>query len=241
MRFFLPVLLFSGLLPLVSHAQEPRTVLINGTVTSIEVERAFYDLMIVNKRTRTGSFGNADGTFSVRALKTDTILVGSVGHVTTPICMADSADKDVYTVSIRLRPIFVQLPVVEVLPQRELQEIQKDIAALGYRESDYRISKVDALQSPITFLYQEFSKRERSKRKLAELENEQRKRALLKELLHKYVEYNIVNLSDESFDDFIDFCAVPDEVIRGLSQYDFLLYVKKKYEMYTSLGPTRLH
>ena len=43
------------------------------------------------------------------------------------------------------------------------------------------------------------------------------------------------------FDDFIDFCAVPDEVIKGLTQYDFLIYVKKKYELYTSLGPTRRH
>jgi hypothetical protein len=112
---------------------------------------------------------------------------------------------------------------------------------LGYRESDYRISQVDALQSPITFLYQEFSRRERSKRLVAQLENEDRKRALLKELLQKYVEYDIINLSDESFDDFIDFCAVPDPVIKGLTQYEFLLYVKKKYELYSSLGPTRMH
>ncbi|MCC7502913.1 MAG: hypothetical protein IT229_10315, partial [Flavobacteriales bacterium] len=105
----------------------------------------------------------------------------------------------------------------------------------------YRVSSVDAFQSPITFLYQEFSKRERSKRLVAELRNEDRKRDLLKELLHKYVEYDIINLSNESFDDFIDFCAVPDPVIKGLSQYEFLLYVQKKYELYTSLGPTRLH
>ena len=74
---------------------------------------------------------------------------------------------------------------------------------------------------------------------MARLENEDRKRALLKELLHKYVEYDIINLSDDGFDDFIDFCAVPDEVMVGLSQYEFLLYVKKKYELYSSLGPTR--
>jgi len=74
---------------------------------------------------------------------------------------------------------------------------------------------------------------------VARLENEDRKRALLKELLHKYVEYDIINLSDDGFDDFIDFCAVPDEVMVGLSQYEFLLYVKKKYELYSSLGPTR--
>lgn len=200
-----------------------------------------YDLMIVNRRSRSGTFGNADGTFTVRALRTDTILIGSVGYRTASISMADSAAKDAYHITIRLLPLQVQLAEVEVLSKRTLQQIQKDIDKLGYRESDYRISRVDALQSPITFLYEEFSRRERSKRMVAEMRNEDRKRALLRELLQQYVEYDIINLSDEAFDDFIDFCEVPDAVIRGLTQYEFLLYVKKKYELYASLGPTRRH
>ena len=103
------------------------------------------------------------------------------------------------------------------------------------------MSTVNALQSPITFLYQEFSKRERSKRLVAQLENDDRKRDLVQEMLKKYVDYEIINLNPEAFDDFIDFCDVPEEVIKGLTQYEFLLYVKKKYELYSSLGPTRRH
>jgi hypothetical protein len=216
-------------------------VTIQGRVLTASSDQiTFYDLMIVNKRTRSGTFGNSDGTFVVRALQSDTLLIGSVGHQTRMITMRDSVPKDRYVVEIRMRPIQVQLAEVEVLPERTLKQIQKDIDKLGYRESDYRISQVDAFQSPITFLYQEFSRRERSKRLVAQLENEDRKRELLKELLYKYVQYDIINLSDEAFDDFIDFCNVPDEVIRGLTQYEFLLYVKKKYELYASLGPSRM-
>jgi hypothetical protein len=220
-----------------SHAQEEVTI--HGRVVSPLQERAYYDLMIVNKRSRSGTFGNGDGTFTVRALRTDTLLIGSVGHATSVITMRDSVPASSYRVTVVLKPLQVQLREVEILSERTLQQIQKDIEKLGYRESDYRISQVDALQSPITFLYQEFSRRERSKRLVAQLENEDRKRELLKELLQKYVEYDIINLNDEAFDDFIDFCAVPDAVIKGLTQYEFLLYVKKKYELYTSLGPTR--
>lgn len=204
-------------------------------------DRNFYDLMIVNKRTRSGTFGNADGSFTIQALRTDTIMIGSIGHQTISITMADSVPKDHYEVDLRLRPISVQLAEVEILPERTLREIQKDIDKLGYKESDYRISTVNAFESPITWLYQEFSRRERSKRLVAQLENEDRKRELLKELLTKYVAYDIINLNDEAFDDFIDFLNVPDEVIKGLSQYEFLLYVKKRYELYSSLGPTRRH
>ncbi len=221
------------------HAQEQVTI--HGKVITSSDQRTYYDLMIVNKRTRSGTFGNADGTFTVQALRTDTLLIGSIGHTTKLLCLADSADRAIYDITVRLVPLRVQLAEVEVLPERTLKEIQAEIAKLGYRESDYRITNVDALQSPITFLYQEFSRRERSKRLVAELENEDRKRALLQELLHKYVQYDIINLNPDAFDDFIEFCSVPDEVIKGLTQYEFLVYMKRKYELYSSLGPTRRH
>jgi len=221
------------------RAQEEVTIR-GKVITSID-QRTYYDLMVVNKRTRSGIFGNADGTFVVRALRTDTLMIASIGHQTRTLTLTDSVAKDVYDIIVHLTPWTIELAEVEILPERTLKQIQADIAKLGYKESDYRISNVDALQSPITFLYQEFSRRERSKRLVAELENEDRKRALLQELLQKYVQYDIINLNPEAFDDFIDFCSVPDDVIRGLSQYDFLVYVKRKYELYSSLGPTRRH
>jgi len=216
-------------------------VTIHGKVVTSIDQRTYYDLMVVNKRTRSGIFGKPDGTFTVRALRTDTLMIGSIGHQTRTLILADSAEKDVYNITVHLTPWTIELAEVEILPERTLKQIQADIEKLGYKESDYRISNVDALQSPITFLYQEFSRRERSKRLVAELENEDRKRALLQELLQKYVQYDIINLNQEAFDDFIDFCNVPDDVIRGLSQYDFLVYVKRKYELYSSLGPSRQH
>lgn len=226
---------------LATCAQAQEQVTIHGRVAASSQDHAYYDLMIVNKRSRSGVFGNADGSFTVQAMRTDTLLIGSVGHRTTMITMTDSVPKDSYRVLVHLVPLRVELAEVEIFNQRTLQEIQRDIDKLGYRESDYRISQVDALQSPITFLYQEFSRRERSKRMVAQLRNEDRKRELLRELLQQYVAYDIINLSDEAFDDFIDFCAVPDEVIKGLTQYDFIQWVKKKYELYASLGPTRRH
>ena len=74
-----------------------------------------------------------------------------------------------------------------------LEEIVRDIEALGYDEKEHRTSGIDALTSPITFLYEQFNRMERSKREVARLENEDRRRDLLKELLGKYVDYEIVS------------------------------------------------
>jgi hypothetical protein len=227
------------LLALPALAQQEMTV--KGRVNGGDGQQVFYDLMIVNRRTRTGSFANTDGSFTVRALRNDTLLIGAGGYVTRTLALEEFPDAELQQLQITLRPWSIDLKPVAVLPRRTLQQIQADIEKLGYEEKDYRESGVNALESPISFLYQEFSRRERSRRTVAQLENEDLKRALLRELLQQYVDYGIINLSNESFDDFIDFCNVPDEVIKGLSQYDFLVYVKKKYQLYTSLGPTRHH
>lgn len=240
---FVPVqrilLLFLFIGPFMAGAQELVTV--HGKVITSTDQHTYYDLMIVNKRTRTGTFGNADGSFTVQALRTDTLMIGSIGHHTGILCLKDSVERAIYDIRIRLIPLRVQLAEVEILPERTLKQIQADIEKLGYKPSDYKLTTVNALQSPITALYQEFSRRERSKRLVAELENEDRKRAILQELLHKYVQYDIIKLSPDAFDDFIEFCSVPDDVIKGLTQYEFLVYIKRKYELYSSLGPTRRH
>lgn len=235
-------LLLASLLLLVGQAVFAQgDVIVKGVVSGGDGEHVFYDLMIVNRRTRTGTFANTDGSFTARVQRNDTLLIGAGGYVTRTLPLGEFPDEALTTLRITLRPWSIDLQPVAVLPRRTLDQIQADIAKLGYKESDYKETGVDAFSSPITFLYQEFSKRERSKRQVAQLENEDQKRELLRELLQQYVDYGIINLSDASFDDFIDFCAVPDDVIKGLSQYDFLVYMKKKYELYTSLGPTRQH
>ena len=235
---------FLLLLPLLIDAVgmfAQQDITVHGKDLAGDGEKVFYDLMIVNRRLRSGNFANTDGTFTAQALRNDTLLIGAGGYVTLTVPLASLTDEMLEHFSITLKPWQIDLAPVAVLPERTLKQIQADIAKLGYKESDYRVTGVNAFESPITFLYQEFSRRERSKRLVAELRDEDRKRELLKELLHLYVEYDIINLSDESFDDFVDFCAVPDEVIKGLSQYDFLVYVKIKYQLYTSLGPSRQH
>lgn len=235
------ILLLLALLMACSTLFAQDEVTVKGTVRGGDGERTFYDLMIVNRRTRTGTFANSDGTFSVRAQRNDTLLIGAGGYVTRTVPLEEFPDDELLKLRITLRPWSVDLQPVAILPKRTLKQIQGDIEKLGYNERDYRETGINALESPITFLYQAFSKRERSKREVAYLENEDRRRELLRELLEQYVDYGIINLSDESFDDFIDFCNVPEEVMKGLSQYDFLMYVKKKYQLYTSLGPTRQH
>lgn len=219
------------------YAQESKPIKISGKVYDVEnPAKDFYSLLVVNKSTAEGVFGTQSGEFVIYAKKSDTILVNSVGYTTLKFCLNDSAEQSEYRVTLAMHRISIELKPVTILTQRDLNEIQKDIEKLGVKKNEDKLEGVNVIESPITALYQVFSRRERSREKVKELENEARLRALLKELLTKYVEADIIKLHDEAFDDFIDFCAVSDDFIKRSSQYDFAMYIKSRYQIYDKFG-----
>lgn len=211
---------------------QDKMVRVNGTVYDPDNKGSIPNLMVVNKRTQQGYFGNNSGYFEVDVRKEDTLIIAATGFTTIKVSFRDSIDRDFYKVSIALKKLEIQLKPVEIFTKRDLEEIQKDIETLGYNEEDYMLTGADAFSSPITALYQAFSRRERNKRMVAEMRNNDRRRDLLKELFRKYVDNDIIQLNNDDFDDFIDFCGVSDSFLKNSTQYEFIMYIKKKYEVY---------
>jgi hypothetical protein len=231
-HFVLLVLTFSACVNL--HAQSQPTaneVVIVGSARE-ENDQTIPNLIVINQRTRKGDFGKNDGSFRFSCLKTDTLTLTALGYQSRSICMKDSADKAGYSVIVYLESRTYQYPTVEIFAQRDLEKIEADIQKLGYNEKDYMLSGINAVQSPITFLYQQFSRKEQSKREVAMMENEDLKRDLLKELFHYYVDYEIIDLSDTEFDEFINFIHVSDDFMKNSSQYDFVIFVRDRYRDY---------
>lgn len=223
-------LLFFILFLAVSNRLAAQKITIKGQV--FHKEDPTFNLLIVNKNTSRGSFGESNGTFEISCDKNDTILIGALGYKTQKITMADSAEKDVYTVKIYSSKIIYNLQEVRIMPQRELDSIQRDIRSLGYDERDYMLSGIDAFQSPLTFLYQQMSKKERMKRHAYEVINEDRRRALLKELFVKYVSHDIIDLEEVEFEDFIDYINVSEAQMKAMTQYEFIVFTKSRYSLF---------
>lgn len=216
--------------------QAETKISVMGKVT--DPENLYADLsgfMVVNLNTQQGFFGKPDGSFSIELNKNDTLVIAVTGYEFYKVSYADSSIKTSYNLHVRLKPKQIKLPEVRILAPRDLDAIQNDIAKLGYRKDDYVIDGVSALESPITFLYQEFSRRERLKRNNAILVNEEKKRILLKELLARYVADDIIKLNDTEFDQFVDFCNVPEEFMKKATQYDFMVYIKNRYSVFSDM------
>ena len=210
------------------------SISINGKIREGN-DQPISNVIVINKRTKSGFFGKSDGSFNITCNKTDTLTITSLGYISRNICFKDSAQKATFDVVVYLEERISTLNVVEIFAPRDLDQIQKDIESLGYNEQDYMLSGINAVASPITFLYQQFSKVERSKRLVKQMDNEDKKRDLLKELFQHYVDYEIIDLTNEEFDDFIDFLNVSDEFIKSSSQYDFLIFVKDRFTDYKVL------
>lgn len=237
MRIFLILVLFTLRLSS-SFGQDETpglvTIRVDGQIREPN-NQPISNVIVINQRTKTGIFGKSDGSFSIVCQKTDTLTITSLGYYSRQLCFKDSVSRDVYRPTLFLEERIETLAVVEVFAPRDLEKIQKDIESLGYNERDYMLSGINAIASPITFLYQQFSRVEASKREVARLENDDRKRELLKELFHHYVDYDIIQLDDDQFDDFIIYLNVSDEFMKSASQYDFLIFVRDKFRDYKIL------
>lgn len=224
-----------GLLLILFHftqAQESKVV-VKGQVYGINQTTDLLTLFVVSQEYQTGNFGNPDGTYEIKVNRNDTILIGSIGYFTSKVCVQDSILKDTIYVDVQLKQLQYYLQEVTVLAPREMRRIYEDIEKLGYDPKDDRLSGfVDPLSSPITALYEMYSRHARQERLAKKLINDARRRDLLKELLAKYVDYNIIDLDNDQFDDFIEYLDVTDDFLKNSSQYDFIIFVKKKYKYF---------
>ena len=186
--------------------------------------------MVFNRRTGAGEFVGSDGEYLMRVCPGDTLVFGAVGYQTTEHAMVADGRLDV-----QLRTLKVEVGQAEVIAPRDLGAIVRDIQSLGYKEEDFRVSGVNALQSPITFLYESLAREARSRREVERLENDDRRRALLQELFVKYADYQIVDLETSEFEAFARFCDPGDALLKSWTQYEFIQYVKQRFQLFRML------
>ena len=231
-RFYFSILLLFSTLFYSSNSYSQTDVSITGKVYDKENSiLPLTRLMIINKRTNNGLFANSDGKFSLSIFPTDTIIFSAIGFKVRTICFKDSLKNGSSNFEIALSKLYFELSEVNVFANRSLSEIQKDIDKLGVNKS-YSTSGVNAFESPITALYERFSKFENSKRKVADWENEDLKRDVLKDLFRLYVKNDVIDLKNDEFDAFIKYLNLNDEFIKNATQFELVMAIKGKYESF---------
>lgn len=208
------------------------SVIIKGKVTDKDNPYVWIPCMAINKTTGKGIFGDNGGRFIIKMKKSDTLIVNATGYIQQKFCFKDSTKKN-YSLNVELYKKPIELKPVEVKPERDLVVIEEELKTLKKEEVN-KVTGIYVVQSPITALYERFSKIGKQKNLVAEMEYEDKRMELMKELLSKYVRYDIIDLKDDEFDAFIEFLALPDEFIQHAEQYDLIMAIKYRYEVFES-------
>lgn len=194
-----------------------------------------YQVIVINQRTSAGLLAQPDGYFTVDCLQTDTLLVTASGFAVKKVCFRDSAVRKEFHITVKLDSIHYSLSEVKVYPTKSLRDVNNDRNTLGQIPNTDSYQDINAISSPISYLYERFSRIEQSKRKVAELEDEEKRRQVLKDLFHIYIRHDIISLSDDQFEKFIDFCNFTDDFIKNSTDYDLVMAIKYKYDQFEKL------
>jgi hypothetical protein len=209
-------------------------VFLSGSVKDTVRPQGFYNLMVINMSTKQGVFGGAKGDFSVYTRINDTVAFSVSGYNKRIIIVKPDENCQMDT-TIYLASKVQEFETVEVHPIKSLEDIKRDREDLSKRETR-TVTGVNVLQSPITALYERFSKKAQSKRIVAQMEHQDNINSILKELLRVYVSYDVVYLEEDQFQAFVYFLNIDEHFLKTASEYELITYIKDKLEHYKSLN-----
>ena len=220
-------------LQFVVNAQQCDKVWLSGSVVDPFNNSSFFNLLVVNVSTNKAVFGQPDGHFAVYVSQNDSIVLSVKGFEKVAFRIkADSTCQQ--NKRFELNHIGREIDEVVVRPLKTLQQVKEERAALALRETR-TITGIEAFQSPITALYHRISKTEQSKRLVAQMEFQDSQNKVLQELLKLYVVYDVINLTEEEFEDFIHFMSIDLDFLKTATDMDLITFIKDKYEHFLLL------
>jgi hypothetical protein len=212
-------------------------VLFTGKVVDTLRPQSFYNLMIINRTTGRGVFGQPNGTFSVYVEDGDSVSLSVKDYPVVHLVVKADADcqfrKRIY---IEMKAQDIQEIVVK--PLKSLEQIKEEREALAMRETRM-VTGIEVMQSPITALYQAFSKVERNKRWIAEQQYRDNQRQIVKELLRLYVAYDVIELSEEEFDSFIEFLNINEDFLKTATEMELITFIQDKFDHFSVMKKMR--
>lgn len=227
---FFAVLFF--MLPAFLYSQNPASISFHGSVYDLADSTASLAPIVVNKSTGTGQTAGMGGSFSIQGNAADTFMVTAGGYEVVRICFRDSAKKDVYTLRIGLHMKETLMKPVAIYPIKDLETIKKEREVLGVAKTTSTQGFSDAVSSPVTYLYERFSKEGKSKAAVAAMENEDRTRDVLKDLFRTYVQAGVIDLKEEEFDNFILYLNIPEWYLKSAGEYELAVTIRQRYLQY---------
>ena len=224
------------------HAQNNDNISLSGYIIGNTGEPIPY-VTITNVTENKGAASDSEGFFFIRFNKQDTLELSAVGFDSHKLYFGDTAIANNYDLTIQLSEKTYQLENVTVIAYKDEVAFKKAFLALGKEDlpqetpkivipGSYdgpKIEKRPSATSPISFIYDRFSRRARYEREAKEAEQAYEYQKKLSKKYNRDLVGKITGLKNEDLDEFMMFCRLEDEFIESSSEYDIILAVNRCY------------
>ena len=140
--------------------------LFKGIITESDSSTAMPFVYIINKSNGNGTMSDNSGRFYLNLNPNDTIICSFVGYFKLKVAVKKLLNPDAKEVKIVMRKITYNLQQVTVSTFK-LKPYERDYMERVIKGS--KMKTVNVIESPITALYNQFSKRGQEQRKLAKI------------------------------------------------------------------------
>jgi hypothetical protein len=207
---------FSFFIP--STAQSQRKYIV-GRVVDPETLKGVDRASVMNMSTRHLVKTNATGLFSVLTGEGDSLIVTSLTHGRNGIRWDGITDEPVIYSRKLIKAI--ELPEIKIRGKRD-EQLEKEIREILAEPE--RTTKLDGervmelIQSPISLLYEAFSRRAKSDRKVLVLMQQDRRRKLA-QYRQSMIAGRATNLRGDELERFMTFCDFREDFLLTTSEY----------------------
>ncbi|MGC9331710.1 MAG: carboxypeptidase-like regulatory domain-containing protein [Bacteroidales bacterium] len=255
MKYGVFILLGLLLLKLNAGAQyilTPDYIVVSGYVKDAQTDSVLPLVNVFNPRTHKGTITDNSGFFRYYAFRGDTLILSSMGYVKSYIPVSDTTYHPITDIFYMHQDVF-NIPEVNICGLSRYEQLRYDIKHLGNASkpvlnarknlpeinhdvlsfSSRRTDNFGVVASPITALYNAFSKEGREQRKLLELRRQDALKKAIEPHFNKEMVMRITGLPPEEAEEFMAFCNFSPHFLLNTSDYIIVKQIIKKFEIYT--------
>ena len=230
------------------HGQKPETL--NCLIIQDGLGKPVTYAHIYNESRRFGSISDSLGHFKMKVLPGDTLIFIALGYLGKYYVVGQDDFKTTQIIS--LVPRSYEIEELSFHFPRSYTHFKHEILTLDPDENkplsdlpEYNPYKTPylfdttriysagfILMHPVSGLYYRFSKVEKSKRKVWQLQQQEMKQARVDEKYNRKLVFEITGLSDELLTHFIGFCNFSFSYLFESTPYEIVEAIELKYQKY---------
>jgi len=243
--------IFSFLLTVFSlYGQEidpAEQVRLSGELFNKETGESIPYVHIINSSTNEGTTSDLDGKFSLPVSTNDTVVFSAVGFEKYYLTWKERPENsNEYFIKISLDPSTLELAPVNIFAFKDEAGFKQDILNMKLPEDNSKIVipgsyngprreatgefSLSSLLSPASAIYNLFSKDAKELRKYSRVLKEYPRQKAISEKYNMQVVEKITGLKDESLNEFMLFCKMPEDFILQANEYEIILAVNNCYK-----------